>query len=155
VANAIRGRRGQAFLRELRDALDALPDKRLVADQFVAPYDEEGGGACVPCALGAVALARGFDHEAIERLECDAESQDHDSIACTFGISQTLVREIEDENDEGVNPRWAYDEKLQRWGKPPDGYDVDAARWRWMRRWAEERIEEKASRALGGEEDAG
>ncbi len=35
VASAFRGRRGQAFLREMRDALDALPVKRLLRDELV------------------------------------------------------------------------------------------------------------------------
>ena len=39
VASAIRGRRGQAFLREMRAALDAMPDKRLIATALV---DEDG-----------------------------------------------------------------------------------------------------------------
>ena len=36
VASAIRGKRGQAFLREMLDALDALPEPKLIAhDLFV------------------------------------------------------------------------------------------------------------------------
>ena len=35
VKSAIRGQRGQAFLRELLAALDAIPDKRLIAEELV------------------------------------------------------------------------------------------------------------------------
>jgi hypothetical protein len=35
VESAIRGKRGQAFLKELLAALDALPEKKLVANELV------------------------------------------------------------------------------------------------------------------------
>lgn len=54
VASAIRGKRGQAFLRELRDALDALPEKKLCYHEL-----QRKDGAC--CAIGAVGRARGID----------------------------------------------------------------------------------------------
>lgn len=47
---AINGGRGQAFLNELRDALLALPEKKLIRGAFC----REGA----VCALGSVALAR-------------------------------------------------------------------------------------------------
>jgi hypothetical protein len=52
VASAIRGRRGQAFLRELLVALDALPEHKLIANEL-----EKDGAVC---ALGAVGKARGL-----------------------------------------------------------------------------------------------
>ena len=48
VNSAIRGKRGQSLLREMREAMDAMPDKRLVAEQLVC---EDG-----VCALGTVAV---------------------------------------------------------------------------------------------------
>lgn len=47
VLSALRGKRGQAFLRDLIAALDAMPEKRLVSGDL---QDETG---CV-CALGAL-----------------------------------------------------------------------------------------------------
>ncbi len=47
VTNAANGKRGQAFLRDLRTALLAIPDKRLVAG---VPVDVEAGAVC---AVGA------------------------------------------------------------------------------------------------------
>jgi hypothetical protein len=41
VTSSIRGKRGQAFLREMRDALDAMPEKRLAPDALV-----RGGEVC-------------------------------------------------------------------------------------------------------------
>ena len=45
VASALRGKRGQQFLIELRDALDAMPEKRLIAEQL------QDGTGC-HCTLG-------------------------------------------------------------------------------------------------------
>ena len=49
VKSAIRGKRGQSFLRELRDALDAMPIKKLISDDLVRDGEV--------CAIGAVADA--------------------------------------------------------------------------------------------------
>lgn len=84
VTSAIRGKRGQAFLRELRDTLDAMPEKRLIADQLV-DGDEV-------CAIGSVGRARGIDMSKLD-------PEDYSRLAQTFGISVALVREIEYEND--------------------------------------------------------
>src|ERR1700722_1111238 len=53
VNSAIKGARGQAFLAELIAALDALPEKRLIATEL----EQEGA----VCAIGAVGRARGVD----------------------------------------------------------------------------------------------
>ena len=56
VASAVRGKRGQALLREMAAALDAMPVKELVAEDLITP-----DGGC--CAFGAVAMARGVTYE--------------------------------------------------------------------------------------------
>src|SRR6266700_2117682 len=53
VKSAIKGRRGQAFLKEMLADLDAMPIKELIAGDL-------GHGGSV-CAIGAVARARGID----------------------------------------------------------------------------------------------
>ena len=58
VASAFRGSRGQAFLREMLQALDNLPDKKLIAKELI----QEGA----VCALGAVGKARGVDMTSID-----------------------------------------------------------------------------------------
>lgn len=87
VASSIRGQRGQALLRELRDALKAMPVKALVSSELETPDGEV-------CALGAVGKARG-----IRMSEIDPE--DYDAVASAFDISTQLAREIEFLNDEG------------------------------------------------------
>lgn len=92
VKSAIRGARGQAFLRDLLAALDALPEKRLIEGELETSTGEV-------CALGALGKKRsiemkGLDPENIER------------VATTFGIAEALAREVVYENDEAVG-YWA------------------------------------------------
>jgi hypothetical protein len=86
VANALQGKRGQAFLREMLAALDALPQPRLIAHEL-----EEG---CEVCALGSVGRARQLDLSGLD-------PEGHEELAKLFGIAPSMVREIEYENDEG------------------------------------------------------
>jgi hypothetical protein len=85
VASAIRGKRGQAFLREMLAALDAMPEKRLIAEEL-----EVRGEVC---ALGAVGKARRLDMSKI-----DPENRMQVSVA--FGIPEALAAEIMYENDD-------------------------------------------------------
>lgn len=85
VTSAIRGHRGQAFLRELLAALDALEDKRLIADHL------EYEGAY--CALGVVGAARGVNVQ-------DIDPYDADRVAETFDIARALAKEIAFINDD-------------------------------------------------------
>ena len=87
VSSSIRGKRGQAFLRELVEALDAMPEKRLIADDL-----QSGDNVC---AIGSVGVRRGID---MSKFDPD----DHDGIAASFGITHQLVREIEWMNDDGL-----------------------------------------------------
>lgn len=87
VASAIRGARGQALLRELRDALDAMPEKRLIAEEL---QDQTGA----VCTIGALGVARGVD---LSKLHVE----DYDSIAAEFGVARALIQETEYMNDEG------------------------------------------------------
>lgn len=102
VASAIRGKRGQAFLRELVEALDAMPEKRLIANNL-----EHAGSVC---AIGSVGVKRGIEMSTIDPY-------DYDRLADTFGIAHQLVQEIEFMNDEGVyctspEERWA---AMRKW----------------------------------------
>jgi hypothetical protein len=87
LRRAMQSKRGQAFLRELLEALDALPQKRLIQGAM-----ERGGELC---ALGAVGLTRGMDLDGLD-------SRDHDRIANAFGISSMLAQEIAYWNDQGM-----------------------------------------------------
>jgi len=87
VASAIRGKRGQKLLREMLEALDAMPLKELVVNELITP---DGGY----CALGALGAWHGINMETID-------PDDPDQVAKTFNVAQALVREIVFENDEG------------------------------------------------------
>lgn len=103
VASAIRGRRGQALLIQLRDALDAMPEKALIASELVT---EDGD----VCALGCAAVARGID-----LTDCDPGDTEY--LAETLDVAVQLIREIAYENDEGgwketSEERWS---RMRRW----------------------------------------
>ena len=85
VESALRGKRGQELLRELRDALDAMPDKRLIADEL-----EKDGGYC---ALGVLGAKRGID-----MVHLDPE--DGKQVGEAFGIAPCMAQEIVYMNDE-------------------------------------------------------
>jgi len=85
VAAATKGARGQALLRDLLEALDKLPERKLIANEL-----EEDGAVC---ALGALGKVRGLD-----MTELDPE--DADKVAATFGIAPALAREIVFMNDD-------------------------------------------------------
>jgi hypothetical protein len=95
VASAIRGSRGQAFMRDMLAALDAMPDKRLIAGELV--HD-----GC-HCALGALGAQRGVDLHALDPYNPK-------QVGNTFGIARQLAQEIVFINDEGG---W-YDETPER-----------------------------------------
>jgi hypothetical protein len=81
VANAMRGARGQHFLRKLRDALDAMPVKRLIVDSIANEQGEV-------CALGAVDPHAKVDPE------------DRHAVGQHFGIAPAMAAEIVYMNDE-------------------------------------------------------
>lgn len=103
VDRAINGKRGQAFLRELIAALDALPEKKLIAESFA-----ETNGVC---ALGSVARMRGVTEKLPDpEMYDDQEIGEH--AARILGIAECMAREIMYENDE-VTIYWESEE--QRW----------------------------------------
>ncbi len=104
VSRAIKGKRGQAFLREMIEALDAMPEKRL----FNGALESEEDGSV--CALGAVVRKRGLD---LPKLNYAS----NEYLADSLHISRALVCEIEYLNDEQlrrVTPedRWV---KMRAW----------------------------------------
>ena len=104
VTSALRGKRGQAFLREMVDALDALPVKRLIQNEL------EAGGEV--CALGAVGARRGTPMTGLD-------PEDSDLIAEVFGISRAMACELMYLNDEGKErynetPEQRFD-RMRKW----------------------------------------
>lgn len=110
MASAIRGKRGQSFLKEMLAALDALPAKRLIRNELQDEYEHNA-----VCALGAVGRAR--------RLPMDTvDPYDHESVASLFGIPHALASEVMFMNDDA----W--------WRLPPDELFTK------MRGWVESQI---------------
>jgi hypothetical protein len=106
VNSAIRGKRGQALIRELIAGMDAMPVKELIADEL-----EVSGQFC---ALGVVGRARGIDMTGID-------PEDSRIVAKTFDIAEPMAREIVYINDEcgwgsGETPsaRW---ERVRKWAE--------------------------------------
>jgi hypothetical protein len=104
LKSVMRGKRGQAFFQELLDALDALPQKRLIQHELI----KEGE----VCALGSVALKRGMDMSHVD-------PEDYDQVAEAFNINEKLAREVEYQNDEcghwnGETPEERF-ERIRAW----------------------------------------
>lgn len=112
VNAALKGRRGQRFLRDLAAALDAMPTKELIADEVIT----DAGGVC---AVGAVLQARG-----LSAAVAQYDPEDVETLARLAGIAPALYREIAFLNDDNVYG--LLDETPQR---------QNAARWRRMRAW--------------------
>lgn len=93
VKSAIRGRRGQAFLRDLAIAMDALPEKRLIAEDLILKQDSPDGKAGDVCALGALGVARKIDMSEIDPYDAC-------QVAPAFDIAEALAREVVYVNDE-------------------------------------------------------
>lgn len=142
VASSIRGKRGQAFLKELLAALDAMSDKRLIrehlqidgwqpkwddcqqlivgADELVAQDGTVSAMGDV-CALGALGRVRGLDMD-------DLDPEDIEYVANAFGIPRALACEIVYMNDEMLDREWVHEKREYRAVTPEE-------RWHRMRTW--------------------
>lgn len=134
VNSAIKGQRGQAFLREIIAALDALPEKRLVAN------DLEANGQF--CTLGAVGNARGTPLK-------NVDPDDRKSVADLFNISEALAAEIMYENDDSFytysyefvdivicGPMRGWESHTRSVRQEIPAKRMEEVRWNNMRNWA-------------------
>ncbi len=135
VSRALKGKRGQAMLRELLAALDAMPEKRLIANDLV---NEEGEH----CALGVLGQARGMDISTID-------PEDAYAVAQAFGIAYAMTKEIVYINDEHLDDyRWEIQELCGpvRPNETRNVYvripisNVAERRWEYMRQWVVENL---------------
>jgi hypothetical protein len=136
VASAIRGKRGQAFIRDLKTALEAMPDKKLIEKELM---NTEGD----VCAIGCIMKARGID---TATLDVD----DYEHIAHLLGVNEKLVQEIEWEND---NARVFRVGPYVGSGRAALTF-LDTApetRWRILHNWCERNLQNDR----GGASDAG
>lgn len=118
VTSAIRGKRGQAFLKELAEAMDAMPVKRLVTEELQAEGEF--------CTLGVVGHARKLDMAAID-------PDDSEAVAGQFGLAEAMIKEIVWENDEHPG---VYD-GISGWRR-----ETPEERWKRMRKWVDEQIKQ-------------
>ncbi|WP_236202204.1 hypothetical protein [Pseudomonas pseudonitroreducens] len=119
VNSAIKGKRSQAFLIELREALDAMPEKRLITEEL------EADGQF--CTLGVLGAKRGID---MSNLAPDCR----ETVAAAFDIAPALAAEIVFKNDE--YPGGFYDGS-GKWSR-----ETPEQRWQRMRNWVEASIQE-------------
>lgn len=116
VASAIRGKRGQSFLRELLSTLDSMPEKRLLA---VTVNKEEG---C--CTLGSISASRGVDTSDLDaQIDSGDDWEVAEKLAARLDIAPAMAKEIVYMNDEGA---WNTETPEQRWTR--------------MRQWVFEQI---------------
>lgn len=139
VSSAIRGARGQAFLRELLAVLDAMPEKRLIANELQSADGEF-------CTLGALGHARRLDMAPID-------PEDREAVAKAFGVAEALAAEVMYRNDfyvdeyifKGVelcgpmrpyHPDWGRHTRTTRVPNP----HAAEQRWQRMRAWVAEQL---------------
>lgn len=145
VRRSLEGKRGQAMLRELLAALDAMPEKSLCSGSFATPQGEF-------CTLGVLGAARGIKTDDLgDESYCEA-----DEVAKRFGIAHAMAAEIMYENDESIAdwkfvdvvicgpvrpyyPEWGSHRKSIR---VPD-MQAGNKRWKHMRDWVAKHIKDQ------------
>lgn len=117
VERSLAGKKGQNFLRELSDAMDAMPDKRLIANELV-----NAQGEC--CTMGVLCKTRQLDVSKIYY-------EDPDIVGKFLGISAIMAAEISFMNDEYLN-----------FGNWSDVGKEESPEQRWirMRKWVSEQL---------------
>ena len=154
VKRAIEGQRGQALLRELVEALDAMPDKRLYSGSFATAEGEF-------CALGVLGAKRGTKMDDLgDDYDCEPET-----VGQRFGIAPAMAAEIMYMNDEYAVDEWKWvDVEICGPVRPyyPDWGDhkksvrvhntrAPEERWAAMRAWA---VAQLKTHNVGGEAHA-
>lgn len=102
VDRATKGKRGQAFLRELRDRLIELPVKELTAGELADPIKK------TVCALGAALVPRlegKVDDPYDTAAQMTPDYGDSHNLAMKLGIARSLVNEIQFHNDDDWSMR--------------------------------------------------
>lgn len=130
---SLKGRAGQAALRELEAALLALPDKRLIAEELM---DDNGA----VCGIGAVAKFRGV---ITEEMRAQGE-HDMEGVGVDLGMPRLVAWKIVEMNDlqfSGTNLLFA--EGPYRWpAEQPYAYIevTPEQRYERMLKWVREQI---------------
>lgn len=155
VKRALEGKRGQALLRELVEALDAMEDKRLYPGSFATAEGEF-------CTLGVLGAKRGTKMDDLgDEDDCDTQL-----VGRRFGIAPAMAAEIMYLNDEYLVEEWHWGEVdlcgpvrpyWPDWGKQTRDIRVHnenhaAERWQRMRAWAVENLALAATQPDGGQQ---
>jgi hypothetical protein len=98
VRRSIEGKRGQALLHELIEALDAMEDKRLFPGSFATAVGEF-------CTLGVLGARRGTK---MDDLGDDDDGCDTHVVGQRFGIAPAMAAEIMFMNDEYAVDTWRW-----------------------------------------------
>jgi hypothetical protein len=109
LRSAIRGQRGQRFLRDLVAALDALPTPELSSGALEDPET----GCC--CAFGAVLRFRGAENVPLW-FHPEEEDMMPDSLAEPFDVSKTLAWAVVQANEEMCSSNTEQDRR-RRWAE--------------------------------------
>lgn len=146
VKRALCGRRGQQFLRELADALDAMDDKRLYPGSFSTADGEF-------CTLGVLGSRRGTKMDDLgDEDYCDTEI-----VGQRFGIAPAMAAEIMYMNDEYAVDEWKWIDveicgpmrpHYPDWGQHSKTARIHnknhaAERWQAMRAWVSKQIQDQ------------
>jgi len=121
VARALRGKRGQAMLQELSEALDSMPKKRL-ADRSFQRSDGD------VCTLGCLLRSRGVDTSELDAAVGHDEGDVSQEAAESLNIARCMAAEVMFENDDPFGYRVIEETPEERWIR--------------MRAWVESQIQE-------------
>jgi hypothetical protein len=140
VDRSIASKAGQARLRELRDALTALPEKKLADEVFAPPTGEA-------CALGVWAKRHIPDAETVQTF--DGDDNDTAELLKPFKWPRLVVMDLVYANDEPnyiyeshLGPHrepWAYRDP-RAWPLERARLETDDERYARVLAWVEERI---------------
>lgn len=119
VRRGIEGKRGQKAVREMIEALDAMPVKCLVADSF-----DSTAGVCM---LGALAKHRGVSTAQLESAALDAQ----DDYMLEERIRRVASKALDIAPSMAAEVMWANDLRAD---------ETPEFRWVRMRGWAERQL---------------
>lgn len=149
LMSSIRGKNGQAFLKELLLALDEMPTKELYPNAFQTADGEF-------CALGVLACKYNlktddlvYESSYSDEVECCTEAVGH-----RFGIAHQLAAEIMELNDNGVDPflferkrvpifgPFRYYWEKDYYNEPVVDIHAPKKRWQYVRNWVAKQIKQ-------------
>lgn len=129
VTRALKGKRGQALLRELAQALDEMDDKRLYVGSFATPTGEF-------CTLGVLGAKRGTKMDDLG----DGDDCDPATVGQRFGVAPAMAAEIMYMNDECAVDEWKWVDVEHCRPVLVRNDNHAAERWQRMRAWVGENL---------------